>query len=114
MRANNFRKQIRDNQRSSLRHDKISDRGAGMSSLCGAGAPAREKPAAKIVSSHSGAALTRAALKALARSFAVLAQILKEIFDESAYQRFLDRKELQSSAQAYAMFRRENEQAKSR
>jgi hypothetical protein len=80
-----------------------------MSILCGAGAPAREKPAAKIVSSHS-----REALEAIARSAAVLVEILKEIFDESAYQRFLDRKELQSSTRAYAMFRQENEQAKSR
>ena len=80
-----------------------------MSSLCGAGAPAREKPAAKIVSSHSGAAL-----KALARAFAVLVEMLQEIFDESAYQRFLNRNELQSSSQAYAMFLQENEQAKSR
>jgi hypothetical protein len=80
-----------------------------MSILWGAGALAREKPAAKIVSSHSGAAL-----KALAHSFAVLAEVLKEIFDESAYQRFLNRNELQSSSRAYAMFLRENEQAKSR
>jgi hypothetical protein len=80
-----------------------------MSSLCGAGALAREKPEAKIGSSHS-----RKALEAIARSAAVLAEILKEIFDESAYQRFLNRNELQSSSQAYAMFRQENEEAKSR
>jgi len=80
-----------------------------MSILWSAGAFTREKPATKIVSSHS-----RAALKALARAFAVLAEMLKEIFDESGYQRFLDRKELQSSSQAYAMFRQENEQSKSR
>jgi hypothetical protein len=40
--------------------------------------------------------------------------ILQEIFDESAYQRFLDRTRLQSSSNAYATFRKENEQAKSR
>jgi hypothetical protein len=39
--------------------------------------------------------------------------ILREIFDESAYQRFLDRARLQSSPSAYALFQRENEQAKS-
>ena len=40
--------------------------------------------------------------------------ILREIFDESAYQRFLDRSMLESSPQAYAIFQQENEQAKSR
>jgi len=40
--------------------------------------------------------------------------ILREIFDESAYQRFLDRSQLESSAKAYAIFLQENEQAKSR
>ena len=52
--------------------------------------------------------------------FAVLSQmasvslsILQEIFDESAYQRFLDRTRLQSSASAYAVFRQENDQVKS-
>lgn len=40
--------------------------------------------------------------------------ILREIFDESAYQRFLDRSQLESSVNAYAVFRQENEQAKSR
>jgi hypothetical protein len=40
--------------------------------------------------------------------------ILQEIFDESAYQRFLERNGLQSSPSAYARFRQENEQAKSR
>ena len=80
-----------------------------MSILWGANAFVREKPAARIVSSDSSAAL-----EAIARSVAVLVEILKEIFDESAYQRFLNRNELQSSSQAYAMFLQENEQAKSR
>ena len=80
-----------------------------MSILWSGGAPAREKPEAEISSSHS-----RAASKALARTFAILVEMLQEIFDESAYQRFLNRKELQSSSQAYAMFSQENEQAKSR
>jgi len=44
----------------------------------------------------------------------VIAAVLREIFDESAYQRFLDRSQLQSSAGSYAMFRQETEQAKSR
>jgi len=50
----------------------------------------------------------------LSRVATVSQAILQEIFDESAYQRFLNRKELQSSSQAYAMFSQENEQAKSR
>ena len=53
-------------------------------------------------------------LSILSRVATVSQAILQEIFDESAYQRFLIRKELQSSSQAYAMFSRENEQAKSR
>jgi hypothetical protein len=44
----------------------------------------------------------------------VLVEVLREIFDESAYQRFLDRSQLQSSPNAYAIFLKENEQAKSR
>jgi hypothetical protein len=53
-------------------------------------------------------------LAVLSRAATVSQAILQEIFDESAYQRFLNRKELQSSSQAYAMFSQENEQAKSR
>jgi hypothetical protein len=44
----------------------------------------------------------------------LIVAILREIFDESAYQRFLDRSRLQSSPNAYAVFQQENEQAKSR
>lgn len=39
---------------------------------------------------------------------------LREIFDESAYHRFLLRRGLQPSAATYADFRAEHEQAKSR
>jgi hypothetical protein len=53
-------------------------------------------------------------LSVLSRAATVSQAILQEIFDESAYQRFLNREELQSSSQAYAMFSQENEQAKSR
>jgi hypothetical protein len=55
-----------------------------------------------------------AILAAIVRLFAVLLAALQEIFDESAYQRFLDRTRLQSSRKAYAMFQQENEQATSR
>lgn len=40
--------------------------------------------------------------------------ILKEVFDESAYARFLKRNHLKSSAKAYAVFLKENELARSR
>ena len=54
------------------------------------------------------------ALMAIVRSFTVVAATLREIFDEAAYQRFLERTCLESSADAYAIFRQENEQAKTR
>ena len=50
----------------------------------------------------------------LSRVATVSQAILQEIFDESAYQRFLDRSRLESSPNAYAIFQQENEQAKSR
>ncbi len=50
----------------------------------------------------------------LSRIASVSMAVLREIFDESAYQRFLDRSQLESSSRAYAIFLRENEQAKSR
>ena len=46
--------------------------------------------------------------------FGLIVAVLREIFDESAYERFLDRSRLESSPNAYAIFRQENEQAKSR
>jgi hypothetical protein len=39
---------------------------------------------------------------------------LREIFDESAYERFLGRSRMESSIKAYALFQKENDQAKSR
>jgi hypothetical protein len=39
---------------------------------------------------------------------------LREIFDESAYERFLRRKQMSSSRGAYAAFRQEFEEAKTR
>jgi hypothetical protein len=44
----------------------------------------------------------------------IVVATLKEIFDESAYSRFLERKHLNSSREAYAAFLRENEAAKAR
>jgi hypothetical protein len=80
-----------------------------MSMLCGAGAPARE-----MLEASTRRARVSAIAAAIIRSFKLLAAILREIFDESAYQRFLNRSRLQSSPNAYAIFCQENEQAKSR
>jgi hypothetical protein len=44
----------------------------------------------------------------------IVVAALREIFDESAYARFLDRRHLESSRAAYATFRREHEVAKAR
>ena len=78
-------------------------------SPCSADTPVREKPEAR---THQASA--RAISVAIIHSFRVLAAALREIFDESAYQRFLDRSHLESSPNAYKTFQQENEQAKSR
>ena len=44
----------------------------------------------------------------------LLRAILREIFDESAYARFLDRQRLASSPSAYSEFLREGEAARAR
>jgi hypothetical protein len=44
----------------------------------------------------------------------LLLATLREIFDESAYARFLSQRKLPSSRAAYAAFRHENEAAKAR
>jgi hypothetical protein len=77
--------------------------------LCSADTLVRETPQARTHRARASAILA-----AIVRSFAVFAAALQEIFDESAYQRFLDRTHLESSTHAYAIFRKENEQAKSR
>jgi hypothetical protein len=53
-------------------------------------------------------------MKKLTHVIRVIRAILQEIFDESAYRRFLDRHKAESSIEAYAIFRQENEQANSR
>lgn len=45
----------------------------------------------------------------LRKAFQILLATLREIFDESAYARFLRRTQMQSSAAAYAAFWRERE-----
>ncbi|HXP17186.1 MAG TPA: hypothetical protein VN868_08795 [Terriglobales bacterium] len=47
-------------------------------------------------------------------SLAVLVAALREIFDESAYARFLNRRQIASSSEAYAAFCRECEEGKAR
>jgi len=71
--------------------------------------PVRETPAA-----NGNKAMTGTTLAAIFRAFTVFRATLREIFDESAYQRFLDRRQLRSSPNAYETFRKENEQSKSR
>jgi hypothetical protein len=53
-------------------------------------------------------------LSALFRVASFCRAVLQEIFDESAYQRFLHRSAMQSSVDAYAAFQQANELAKSR
>jgi len=50
----------------------------------------------------------------VAHAAAVIASLLKEIFDESAYSRFLQRHRIPSSPRAYAAFREENDRLKAR
>lgn len=76
---------------------------------CGAGAPARETLEAKADRAKANAILT-----AITRLFPVLVAALREIFDESAYARFLDRQRVASSQAAYGEFLRESEIAKAR
>lgn len=44
----------------------------------------------------------------------IMMATLREIFDEAAYERFLTRTRMRSSAKAYAAFRAEFEEAKTR
>jgi hypothetical protein len=48
------------------------------------------------------------------RATALVGLVLREIFDESAYARFLERRQLATSPQAYAEFLRENERSRAR
>jgi hypothetical protein len=46
------------------------------------------------------------------QTFGILLAMLREIFDEAAYTRFLARAGVASSSESYAAFRREFEEAK--
>jgi hypothetical protein len=50
----------------------------------------------------------------LRRALALLVSACREIFDEAAYARFLNRRQIASSREAYAAFCREFEAAKAR
>ena len=53
-------------------------------------------------------------MKVLMNAAGSLVAALREIFDEAAYLRFLDRSGVPSSSEAYAAFREEFEAAKAR
>ncbi len=56
----------------------------------------------------------RRLLMRLGSAARMVAAVLREIFDESAYQRFLEQRQVNSSPEAYSVFRREIELAKAR
>jgi len=80
-----------------------------MTSSCGADSPVRErlKSEAKRVQVSAIRAATR-------RTFTIFAAALREIFEESAYERFLAREQVATSPVAYRDFLRETEDAKAR
>jgi hypothetical protein len=53
-------------------------------------------------------------LRRVGRALGVMRSVLREIFDESAYARFLERNNVESSRAAYAGFLRENEVIRTR
>ncbi len=77
--------------------------------LCGAGAPAR-----KTLEANSTRARAHTILAAVMRSLAVLVEVFREIFDESAYERFLAQHQLTSSTAAYSTFCRERDLSRAR
>lgn len=81
-----------------------------MTVKCGPGVPARY--VAHIGSRRCVAIAEIASL--IAGVWSVVSATLREIFDESAYQRFLERNGIRSSPAAYAIFQCENDQAKAR
>jgi len=53
-------------------------------------------------------------MKRLIEAARIMRATLREIFDEAAYERFLSRTQMASSPSAYAAFRQEFEEAKTR
>lgn len=78
--------------------------------MCGAGAPARERLEAR----NPDRVKPGTILAAIVGSFRIIVAALREIFDESAYERFLLHRRLASSAEAYTEFSREHEQSRVR
>lgn len=62
----------------------------------------------------AGASAFNIVASRLRSAAAVFVSTMREIFDESAYARFLNRNQTTSSREAYASFRRENELSKAR
>jgi hypothetical protein len=53
-------------------------------------------------------------MRRIVSSWHILREALREIFDEAAYARFLQRAEMKSSTEAYAAFLHESEEVKVR
>jgi hypothetical protein len=84
-------------------------------SLCGAGALARERLAAnRLRRRMNSTSIVIIVLSAITRGFVLLAATLQEVFDESAYQRFLFRGNLSPSVESYAAFMAEQEKSRAR
>jgi len=89
---------MKTKEQDSFKHchsERASAREESAVCLCGAGALARE-------------------LKRLKLAASLLLSMLREVFDESAYARFLARHRVAHSREAYADFLRENELVKAR
>lgn len=61
------------------------------------------------MSAHAAVPFASSALARVSRALTLAREILREIFDESAYERFLARRGLASSSAAYSEFLREND-----
>ena len=104
-------------QRSPIRNDDAGHGGAVMNQtdLCGAGALARERLAAnRLLRKMNSSSIVIIVLSAITRAFMLLAATLREVFDESAYQRFLFRGNLSPSVESYAAFMAEHEKSRGR
>jgi hypothetical protein len=82
-------------------------------SLCGAGTFPRERLAThRLLRKMNSSSII--VLSAITRGFVLLAATLQEVFDESAYQRFLFRENLSPSVESYAAFMAEHEKSRAR
>jgi hypothetical protein len=83
------------------------------SELCGAGALARERSSAnRLLRKMNSVSIV--VLSAITRALRLLGATLQEIFDESAYQRFLIRGSVSPSVESYAAFVAEHEKIRAR